>query len=146
MLKTGEANHCYSLRRIQTLLVQSEDSMAAIWVVFGHLAVISKNGKWSAYNGDLNPGPRLAYQSARPLYHRLPRVYRQYTDSILYWPDRGYRLCIGKVAHLAEAGARSPLQKARHDPRLISSTYSLLGGQGHGCKKTAQHFSLPSGE
>ena len=34
--------------------------MAAIWVVIwvvsGHSAVISKNEKGSAYNGDLNPG------------------------------------------------------------------------------------------
>ena len=30
--------------------------MAAIWIVFGHLAVISKNEKWSANNRDLNPG------------------------------------------------------------------------------------------
>ena len=38
-----------------TLLVPSEDSMAAIWVVFGHLAVISKNERWLVNNGDLNP-------------------------------------------------------------------------------------------
>ena len=31
--------------------------MAAIWVVFGHSAVISKNKKWSANNGDSNPEP-----------------------------------------------------------------------------------------
>ena len=53
------------------LLVPSEDSIAAIWVVFGHSAVISKNDKWSVYNGDLNRNPRLAYQSARPLFHCL---------------------------------------------------------------------------
>ena len=29
---------------------------AAIWVVFGHSAVISKDEKWSAYNRDLNLG------------------------------------------------------------------------------------------
>ena len=48
--------------------------MAAIWVVFGHSVVTSKNEKWSANNGDLNSGPRLAYPSARPLYHRLPKL------------------------------------------------------------------------
>ena len=32
--------------------------MAAIWIVFGHSAVISKNEKWSVYNGDLNLGPK----------------------------------------------------------------------------------------
>ena len=57
MLRTREANHCYSLRGIQTLLVLSEESIAAIWVVFGHSAVISKNEKWLVYSGDLNPGP-----------------------------------------------------------------------------------------
>ena len=31
-----------------TLQVPCEDSMAAIWVVFGHSAVISKKEKWSA--------------------------------------------------------------------------------------------------
>ena len=31
--------------------------MAAIWIVFGHSAVISKNEKWPANNGDSNLGP-----------------------------------------------------------------------------------------
>ena len=40
--------------------------MAEIWVVLGHSAVILKNEKWSANNGDSIPGPRLTYPSARP--------------------------------------------------------------------------------
>ena len=54
--------------------------------------------------------------------------------------DREYSLCIGTLAHLAEAGARSPPQKAGHDLWLTSGTHSLLGGQEHGCKETAQRF------
>ena len=33
------------------------DNIAAIWVVFGHSAVISNIEKWSADIGDLNLGP-----------------------------------------------------------------------------------------
>ena len=36
--------------------IMSEDSMAVIWVIFGHLAVIPKNEKGSANNGKSNPG------------------------------------------------------------------------------------------
>ena len=45
--------------------------MAAIWVVFGHSAVISKNEKWSAIR---TRDPRLAYPSAKPLYHHLQNL------------------------------------------------------------------------
>ena len=72
-------------------------------------------------------------------------VYIDTTDSILYCWDRGYSLCIGTLAHLAEAGARSPPQKAGHNPWLISGTHSLLGGHRHGCKEIAQRFSLHPG-
>ena len=30
--------------------------MAAIWIVFGHSAVIPNNDKWPADIGELNPG------------------------------------------------------------------------------------------
>ena len=33
--------------------------MAAIWVVLGHSAMISKNEKWSANDGDSNPRPQI---------------------------------------------------------------------------------------
>ena len=59
-----------------------------------------------------------------------------------YCWDRGYSLCIGILAYHAEADARSPPQKAGHDTWLTSGTHSLLGGQGHGCKETAQCFPL----
>ena len=36
-------------------------------------------------------------------------------------------------------------QKAGHNPWLTSGTHSLLGGQGHGCKETAQRFPLRPG-
>ena len=33
--------------------------MAAIWVVFGHSAVIPKNDKWPVDIGGWNPGPKV---------------------------------------------------------------------------------------
>ena len=37
------------------IVIPSEDSMAAIWVIFGHLAIIPKKEKWPA---DIRPRTR----------------------------------------------------------------------------------------
>ena len=55
--------------------------MAAIWVVFGQSAVISKKKKGSVNNRDLNP--RLAYPSAKSLYHSFPMLRPQSADVYL---------------------------------------------------------------
>ena len=56
--------------------------MAAIWVIFSHLAVISKKEKWPADIRIRTWDPRLAYPSARPLFPGLVIIEQMIVEEV----------------------------------------------------------------
>ena len=125
ILRTCEANHCYSLRRIKTLLVPSEDSMAAIWVVFGHSAVIPPTPGWIKIRYiTIGWLVQFSYLSV-PNIARLRYLPRSRGNDI-YVPNIDYVLCVFLTQHIRDISTYRMTRRERNKLRYnrLGSKYS----------------------